>query len=310
MGKVMQTALPTVATIVLNWNRKDDTLRCLDSLEAVDYPLNDVYVVDNASTDGSVQAIHEAFPGVEIVTNAENLGFAEGNNVGIDLALERGYDAVLLLNNDTVVASDSVRLLVDALVASPIVGIVSPAILYLARPGQIWSAGGSIDWRRGQVSSAHFNDRVEELADLPFTVDHVSGCCMLVRSDAIRRAGALDPRFFMYYEETEWCVRIGRVGYEAVVHPQARIWHDIAPDEQLGSPAIAYFMTRNQLLFLWTTKAPASAWAYTLFGQIRTVTALFIKPASLARMRGRLPMVRAMRDFALGRFGPMPTRRS
>lgn len=306
----MQTSQPRIATIVLNWNRKDDTLRCLASLQRSDYPLNDIYVVDNASTDDSVEAIRETFPNLRLVINEKNLGFAEGNNIVIQRALEASYDAVLLLNNDTVVATDAIGQLVGSLIADPTAGVASPAMYFLDRPDLIWSAGGSIDWRSGGIESTYYNRASDDLPESAFAVDHVSGCCMLVRADAIRQAGLLDPRFFMYYEETEWCVRIGRAGYRIVVDPRARIWHDISPDQQLGSPAIAYYMTRNQLLFLQATRAPLSAWVHTLYRQIRTLVSLFLKPASLARMKGRVPMVRAMRDFVLGRFGPAQVKRS
>jgi GT2 family glycosyltransferase len=131
---------------------------------------------------------------------------------------------------------------------------------------------------------------------------------MLVRSAAIRRAGLLDPAFFMYYEETEWCVRLRRAGYSLWVEPRACVRHDVQPGQQLGSHAVAYYMTRNKLLFLQRTRAPGSAWAATLAGQLRTVASLYLKPRSLQRARGRGPMVAAMRDFALGRYGPRPIR--
>jgi GT2 family glycosyltransferase len=148
------------------------------------------------------------------------------------------------------------------------------------------------------------NVNVSELPTQQYEVDHVTGCAMLVRSEAIARAGLLDSRFFMYYEETEWCARIARHGYRLVVVPQARVLHAISPEAQVGSPAIAYYMTRNHLLFLRATHAPVGAWVYTVSQQVRTLASLFLTRATPARKRGRVPMLRAMRDFALGRFGP------
>jgi GT2 family glycosyltransferase len=127
---------------------------------------------------------------------------------------------------------------------------------------------------------------------------------MLVRAAAIARAGQLDARFFMYYEETEWCVRIARHGYAIVVIPVARVWHAIDPAAQAGSPAIAYYMTRNHLLFLRATGASLRAWVSTLYGQLRTIASLYLGRHSPARVRGRVPMIQALRDFLLGRFGP------
>lgn len=298
-----------IATVILNWNRKADTLRCLASLRESTYLENDLFVVDNASTDGSVEAVQESFPEARLIVNPENLGYAEGNNVAMRRALDLGYDAIMLLNNDTVVAPDAIGLMAESLSADPTIGIVSPVMYFLDRPERIWSAGGTIDWRRGSVDSSHYAATADDLPAGDFIVDHVSGCCMLVRADAIRDAGLLDPRFFMYFEETEWCVRISRAGHRILVNPLASIWHDISPDAQLGSPFVAYYMTRNQLLFLRATGAPRAAWVRTLWGQFRTLASLFLKPSSLARMRGRVPMVWGIRDFALGRFGPAQVKR-
>jgi GT2 family glycosyltransferase len=301
----MITSDAIIAVAIVNWNRKADTLRCLESLAESDGPSLDIFVVDNASTDGSANAICAAHPTVRLIRNDRNDGFAEGNNIALREVLRGNYECMLLLNNDTIVAHDSIAILVANLRANPRAGVVSPAICYLSQPNTIWSAGGSISWKHGEVASAYLDVPLLALPLAPYQVDHVSGCCMLLRTDAIRAAGLLDPRFFMYYEETEWCVRIARCGYTLWVVPHAVIWHAIEPARQAGSPAIAYYMTRNHLLFLKATHAPARAWLITMFRQLRTVASLFLKPTSLARMRGRVPMLRAMRDFAFARFGPM-----
>jgi GT2 family glycosyltransferase len=300
----MSLQLPRVAVIVVNWNRQADTLRCLASLAAAGQPAADVFLVDNASTDGTVAAARAAFPGVRIIENERNLGFAAGNNVGIRLALTDGYPHLMLLNNDAVVAPDAIQRLLQPLLADSKVGVAGPAICYLAAPDRVWSAGGAVDRRRGAVTSEHLDVQVAALPDQSFAADHVSGCCLLVRAAAIARAGLLDERFFMYYEETEWCLRIARHGYRIVVAPDARVWHDISPQAQAGSPAIAYYMTRNHLLLLHATKAPASAWRHTIYWQGRTLLSLYLRHHSAERVRGRWPMILALRDFALGRFGP------
>jgi hypothetical protein len=295
---------PRVAAIVVNWNRAEDTLRCLASLRASTGVDLSIVVVDNASSDGSCAAITLAYPDVEIIRNERNLGFAEGNNVAIRRLVSRGVPYLLLLNNDALVAPDAIRQLVEPLEEDPKLGVTSGAVCYLSQPHVVWSAGGRIDRRTGEVGSDWHGAGVGDLPSEPWWVDHVTGCCMLVRGAAIRRAGALDRRFFMYFEETEWCARIARAGYGLLVVPSARIWHAIDPRAQEGSPAIAYYMTRNHLLYLRATHAPASAWAITLFRQGRTIASLFARPGSVTKMRGRVPMLRAMRDFALGRFGP------
>ena len=296
------TRADTVA-VVVNWNRRELTLRCLESLRAAEGPPLDILVVDNASSDGSAEAIRERFPDVVLMENDENLGFADGNNGGLRWALERDYTYVLLLNNDTVASPELVSELRAYLERRPDAAAAGPAIHYLADPNVIWSAGGWIDKRRGIVSNDFADVPAAELPPQPYPVDHLSGCCMLLRATAIERAGLLDSRFFMYFEETEWCVRLTRNGSTLWVLPDVRLWHDVQPNQHIESRSVAYYMTRNRLLFLKATGAPWTAWIYTLSSQARTVLALFVRPRSLARARGRMPMLWALRDYLLGRYG-------
>ncbi len=297
---------PSVAAIVLNWNRRDDTLRCLASVERSTYPSFDTIVVDNGSVDDSVRAIRTAFPAVRVIQNGDNLGYTGGNNVGLSAALAKGYEYALLLNNDTVVHPEALDRLVTLADLEPDIGIVAPSIFYLDEPQRVWSAGGTIDWRLGAVQTSYLDASASDLPRRPYTADHVTGCCMLLRCEALRRAGLIDQRFFLYFEETEWCVRIARSGYQIMVEPAARIWHAIKPDERTGSPAIAYYMTRNQLLFFKLTGAPLTTRVRAAARQVRTLLSLYVRPHTAARARGRRPMARAMWDHLLGHYGPAP----
>jgi GT2 family glycosyltransferase len=132
--------LPRVDIIVLNWNGLRDTLHCLQSLKRADYPAFRVLVVDNGSSDASSTSIRQRFPEVTLIENSENLGFTGGNNIGMRQALEEEADYVLLLNNDTEVAPDAVRLLVETAESDPRIGIAGPIIYYYDRPKMIWEA--------------------------------------------------------------------------------------------------------------------------------------------------------------------------
>jgi GT2 family glycosyltransferase len=296
---------PHVAVIVLNWNGCEDTLACLVSLSVVDYRPLDVIVVDNGSTDGSVEAVRASFSDVTVLETGENLGFAEGNNVGLQYALARDVDYVLLLNNDTEVAPDFISILVGAIETIPQAGVAGPTIYYFDRPTTIWSAGGAIDWRRGDSWMMGLDEVDEGQYDMVRGVDFVTGCALLARREVIEKAGMLDPRFFMYYEEAEWCVRAARAGYNVLHVPQAHVWHKIAPARQAASPRIHYYMTRNRLLFLRSTQAGPRAWLHTLFADyLRTMVSWSVR----RRWRGKRPQLRAMAeaiaDFSRGRFGP------
>ncbi len=300
--------LPHVTIIVLNWNGLNDTLDCLESLGQLDYQGYRVLVVDNGSVDGSVPVIRERFPEVTIIENGENLGYAGGNNVGLRYAMAQGADYALLLNNDTVVDPAFLRILVDVVEAEPAVGIAGPTIYYHKRPDVIWSAGGAIDWRRGSTRMVGLDVQdVGQFGKNPREVDFVTGCALLVRVKAIEEAGELDERFFMYYEETEWCVRITRAGYRIIHVPQAKIWHKISPYAQADSSLIHYYMTRNRLLFLKAIGAGWWIWGYVLFAEyLRTLSSWTLRSKWRGKKPQRKAMLRAIGDALRGQWGKFP----
>jgi GT2 family glycosyltransferase len=287
-----------VMVIVLNWNGLTDTLDCLTSLREVDYPAYEIVVVDNGSSDGSVPVIHERFPAVTVLENEANLGFTGGNNVGLRYALMQGADHALLLNNDTLVAPDFLRLLVDGVEADPLVGIAGPTIYYHEQSDVIWSAGGAIDWHRGSTRMVGLDERDNgQFGTKPRRVDFVSGCCMLVQRAVLEQVGLLDERFFAYYEETEWCVRAKREGVEIVHVPDAKVWHKISPLIQSDSPIVHYYMTRNRLLFLASTEAGLRAWIHTLVTEyLRTLLSWTLRPKWRYKREQRQMMLRAIGD--------------
>jgi GT2 family glycosyltransferase len=305
VGYLLMERLGKVAIIVLNWNGRDDTLACLASLGQLDYPLYEVIVVDNGSSDDSAAAIRAAYPQVTLIETGDNLGYVGGNNMGLQHARTMGADYALLLNNDTEVAPDFLRLLVEAAEADPRIGIIGPTIYYFDRPDVIWSAGGAIDWGWGDTRMIGV-DKVDQgqFGLLPRPVDFVSGCAMLIKMSSIDQMGVLDPRFFAYYEETEWCVRIARAGFKIVHVPQAKIWHKISPTAREASPQVHYYMTRNRLLFLKLSGAGVSSWLNTLlFDYGRTLLSWSLKPRWRHKAPQRRAMLQAISDYRQKRFG-------
>ncbi len=300
--------MPRTAIIVLNWNGLSDTLDCLASLQRLDYPDYEVVVVDNGSSDGSVEEIQAQFPAATLIANEKNLGFTGGNNAGLRHALAQGVDYALLLNNDTKVAPDFLQHLVKTAEADPQVGIAGPTIYYHERPDLIWSAGGAIDWKRGKTWMVGLNEPdTGQFGIAPREVDFVTGCALLAKRAVLEQIGLLDERFFAYYEETEWCVRARQAGFKIIHVPQARVWHKIPLDARDSSPLVHYYMTRNRLLFLKVTGAGWLAWLQTLFVEyLRTLISWSVKARWRARRSQRNVMLKALFDFFTGRTGPAP----
>jgi GT2 family glycosyltransferase len=298
-------ACPLVVTVVLNTNRRQDTLDCLGSLERSSYANRHDIVLDNSSSDGSVEAFRAEFPRVEIIRLSQNLGYAGNNNVGIRAALDRGADWVFVLNEDTVQAPDCLDELVRVAERDPRTGIVGPTVYHHDEPRVIQSAGGVLDsrWRSRHLRQ---NEVDGGEAREPTRVDWISGCAIMVRRTAIEQVGALDDRFFYYWEETEWCLRVARGGWEIVHVPRARLWHKGVSRDYRPAPSVTYYNTRNALLMMSKHGAPLAARASAWVGIARTLASWTMRPRWRGQRAHRDAMWRGARDYLRSRLGRMP----
>lgn len=240
---------PKVSIIILNWNGKEDTIECLESLKHITYPNYEILLVDNGSTDGSVECFKERYPETEIIENGENLGFAEGNNVGIRRAMDKGTEYVLPLNNDTVVDSHFLEELIEVAEKDQKIGIVGPKIYYYDNKQKINSAGGTINWSTGvginigigDIDNGQFNDCKD--------VDYLMGAAILIKKKLIKEIEGFNKEFFLLLEDTELCVRAQKAGYRTVFCPNSKIYHKEGVSGE-KSPNSLYYMYRNRILFL------------------------------------------------------------
>lgn len=243
----MTRTSPSVAVVVLNYNGLADTCRCLESLRAVPYPNLSVILVDNASEVDPVPSAAAAFPGLLTLRNAGNLGYAGGNNRGIELALDRGADYILMLNNDTVVAPEIVTALVDAFEREPSLGVVGPVINYLDEPERVMTDGVRFNTGPGPQFFARLPVAVDGPRQAPIVeVDIVNGCCLMVAADAIRYVGMFDERLFIVHEESDFCLRAKANGYTCAVLGATLVWHKGSSSfERSGRRLQRYYDTRN-----------------------------------------------------------------
>lgn len=232
---------PNVVVVILNWNGAADTAECLRSLQAQTYRSWAAVVVDNGSSDDSVAVLRAGFPSVEIVASPRNLGFAGGCNVGIRRALAGSAEWVLLLNNDTVLDPRCLEELLDSSPALP--GVLAPAIYYHDAPERLWSGGARQGW------GLPFELKAEDLRRESVAADYVTGCAMLVHRRVFEEIGLLDERFFMYYEDLDFCLRARRAGFGIVVKPRARLWHKVGSSLRHDAPRERYLRMSSALRF-------------------------------------------------------------
>lgn len=281
---------PRVTVITLNWNGKEDTLQCVESLQQLNYPNYEIVVVDNGSEDDSVPALRERFPGLTLIETGENLGYARGFNTGLRYAADAGSEYFLILNNDTWIDADALIEMVKVAQDDAQVGFVSGKVYFYDQPDllqtvgrsthPIFVVGGLIGYRepdRGQY------DEVTERA-------FVDDVFLLVRRAVFEEIGGYDPTFFLMYEETDWCARARRAGFKLMYTPHAKIWHKGNRDQLSGiGPTHQFYLARNQIPFvrrnasleqfrrylktLLLSYLPRQSWQFLKRGQLRLLLA-------------------------------------
>ncbi|MEO6061528.1 MAG: glycosyltransferase family 2 protein [Thermoflexales bacterium] len=261
--------------VILNYNTRDLLAACLDSLREQRGLTFEVCVVDNASSDGSADRVEVEYPEVRLVRNPTNAGFSAGNNAGLRAAgwPEHGNARhAMLLNPDTVVPPDALAGMVAFADANPDAGVVGPRLLLL---------DGTLDkaCRRGFPTPAAAFYRFSGLSrlfprsprfgrynmtfapeDQQLDVDSVVGACMLVRGEAVAKAGLMDERFFMYGEDLDWCLRVKQLGYRVVYHPTV-IVHHVKRAASRKSAKAQYAFQRAMWLFYQKHYAAHTHWS-------------------------------------------------
>lgn len=242
-----QPPLEEIWVVTVNWNKPEDTCECLESLAAQVGVAIQILVVDNGSTDRSIDIIQGRFPAVRIARSEKNLGFAGGFNLGIRLALEQDARQILIINNDTIADPWMCRHLMDRMNESR-VGITAPVIYYASQPEEIWSSGGMFNNFLLEPKDAH--GRRENLGSKPITRTFLSGCCMLINRSLLEAVGLFDERFFLYYEDMDFCYRIYKSGWTMEVVPAAKLWHKVSKSSGgERSPVERYHMARSSAIY-------------------------------------------------------------
>jgi len=241
----------STAILILNWNGKSDTLQCLASLQHLPA---EIVVIDNGSTDGSADAIRVSFPNTTVLETGANLGYAGGNNVGIEYALGKGHEFIFLLNNDTIVSPDILKAFHEEAALHPQVGIFGARACRFSDPSKLDHLGGIWNPKKAAFDLIGFG----ESADFTYAgeLDYVCGCSIFIRRTVFKKIGLLEPKFFLFWEEADFCMRAKRAGFEIGVCNPAHLLHKVSASFQGGKPHTAYFWWRSRFLWLSRNLAP------------------------------------------------------
>lgn len=293
--------MPNVGIVISNYNGWQDTVQCLESLQKQTYRDFEIILLDDASTNDSVQQLQKHLTENTVFLPQEaNVGFAAANNVGMRRALADGCDWVLLLNNDTVAAPDFLETLLRE---TPAGAVSCPKMLFLDPPDEIWFAGGELDRATGKVRHLGGHEKDGPAFAEKKQVSFITFCCVLLPRQVIEQVGFLDETLFMYCEDVDYCIRLADAGVPLWFLPDARIWHKAGGSA--GGMLSVYYITRNTLYLTCKGKSRGYIRARTLPVLIAGA-ARYALTKLLGRKKGRsYGAFRGALDFWRGRMGRM-----
>lgn len=236
-----------VTIISVNYNGLAYTCRMIDSIYRFEtYPFK-IIIVDNGSKENEAETLQRQYPGITVIRSEKNLGFAGGNNLGIQ---QCDTDFIFLLNNDTEIKAPVLEKLAERMESQPRIGCVSPKIRFAFENAPIQFAGytplSAVTLRNHLIG---FKEEDKGQYDIPHPTPFAHGAAMMVKKEVIDKAGLMPENYFLYYEELDWCEQIKKAGYEIWYEPASCIYHYESASTGQGSPLRTYYMARNRLLY-------------------------------------------------------------
>ncbi len=237
-----------IGIVIVNYNGEKVQNECIKSLREMSFSDFEIIVVDSGSSDNSIEMLKKTYPDVYLIECKENVGVAAGNNIGIKKSIELGTEYTLLINNDTEVDKELLNIMVDSSINNK---VVVPKIYYYDNKEKLWFAGGKLDWKKGR--SVHFGigevDRGQY--DEKRIINYAPTCCMLIPNDVFNLVGLMDEKYFMYFDDTDFCARLEEKKIDLLYEPQAVMWHKVSSSTGGENSKVSiYYCYRNQLYYL------------------------------------------------------------
>lgn len=299
----------TTAVILVNWNSYALTSDCIRSLREMQYTDYDIIVVDNGSTDRSVQSFRSEFPDIILIESPENLGFTGGNNLGMQFATGHGYRYQMLLNNDTFVEPGFLEKLVNYMDAHPDTGVIQPLIYFDHNRSLVWNGGSFYNKWLGRAYTKNYNRHLQPASAVAREVDWITGCAFFTRTSIIRETGMLAPNLFIYYEDVDLSFRIKKAGHKLVYYPDSIIYHiagmshrnKTREKEGMVKPIVHYLNVRNRIWFLKKHTRPVYVPTTAIFNffYIIAMMGYFVARFRFAKLRS---VVKGVNDGLAGKI--------
>lgn len=288
---------PFVTIILVNYNTGEHTVECINSLSDIMYSNYEVIIVDNASDENDIEKLRMIQnPKVRLIESKQNLGFSGGNNLAIKEALKKS-DYVMLLNNDTTVEKDFLTEMINRANSSNEIGVVCPKIFNYYNRQEISYGSADINYFKGGVYIYGINERNETVYNTPREITFATGCCMLIKKEVLEKAGFLPEEYFLYFEDTDYSVKILKSGFKMWYEPKAVIYHKESVSTEKCSPNYQYYFSRNRFMFIrnnFPNKYKITAYPISFLYIIKSI------------LKGRFNVsncYEGIRDFFLGKKG-------
>ncbi len=261
--KTPQTENPFVSIVTLNWNGLDVTCEFLESMRHSTYRNYEIIVVDNGSDiDPTGRIMAGGYFNTRIVKSPVNLGSPGGNNLGMRHA-SPGYDFIFQINNDAEITPDLIERCLEPFYEDPSIGVVCPKIRFYHNPNVIQYAGfNKMNMFTGKTTAVGSLEEDKGQHDVPGYTHSAHGCAMMVKKEVIEKVGMMEEKFFVYYDESDWCARIIKKGYRIYYQPKGLCYHKESISMGKRSPLKVYYMTRSRILYM---RRHASLAQFTVF---------------------------------------------
>lgn len=239
--------MESVCALILNYNSSLDSIQLYRQIQSFYNNLVDVHVIDNASSTEDRELLQQEIPGSNLILNAQNLGYAGGNNIGIKLAIKNRKKYIWILNPDIRIKNNTLPLLINFLKEQKEIAAIGPRILLRENPKIIFSDGGKTELNLScKVFHKNYLLPVNNVQkDHDYAVDYVDGSCILLNTEAIRQCGLLPEQYFLYFEETDWCLKAKRNGWKIAVNSYAEAYNHIS----FKGEKYHFYYSRNKILF-------------------------------------------------------------
>lgn len=243
-----------IGIIVCNYNKSEYVKKCVASLLAQSFQDRDIYVVDNASTDNSIQMLGDCYgEQIVVIRNEKNLGGSGGFDCGMEYCMKQGYPYILLADNDTYFDQNTVQLMYQYLEANEDVGMCGAGILQMANPDYIQEIGGMIDYNCYEIRPKYRNQKISMKIPEESDCDFLAACALMVKREVIEKIGVMRRDYFVYWDDIEWSRRCKDMGYRLVALRDAHVWHNWSADAITKFNAFTeYYGRRNKLRFFAT----------------------------------------------------------